>query len=87
MDKKELFKDACDWLEDEGYDVTFHESYSGRGMFGDSVPAISGEVSGVMVGLALAKAGEAFDLTVSDLQWQGLIPTGRDSLGLGTIYY
>jgi len=68
----------AEFLEDEGWreDVTVHEDYSGRGMYGKTVAGISG-VNPVWVGWAAGQLG----LSEDDL------PHRQDSLGMDIIVY
>tara|TARA_R100000664_G_C2734977_1_gene124625 strand:- start:590 stop:820 length:231 start_codon:yes stop_codon:yes gene_type:complete len=67
----------AEFLENEGAeDVTVHEDYSGRGMYGKTVAGISG-ANPVWVGWAAGQLG----LREDDL------PRNQDSLGYDIIVY
>jgi hypothetical protein len=88
MDRATLFKDVVRWLDDHGYSVELYEEYSGRGMYGTTTPAISGDITGVTLGVAFAAVAYSdHDTHPSDLFDDASFPHSTDSLGLGTIYY
>lgn len=64
-------------IEDEGYDAEVREEYSGRGMFGRTVPAIVTDAPLTMIGWA---AGTL------DISWDE-VPTRTDSMGRQTVVY
>ena len=85
---QELLKTAC---EDSG-EVRFHESYSGRGMYGSRCVGISGDVGSCMEVIKQiikeAHLGMAWN---DDLDFDSvvdlLLDWTEDSLGLGVVYY
>lgn len=88
VDRATLFKDTVDYLNDHGHDVEFIEAYSGRGMYGETTPAISGSISGVTLGVALAAVGyDTHDVHPIDLFCEEDFPYRADSLGLGSVFY
>ena len=86
MDRDEIkqwYAAAVELLNDRGYEAEFREDYSGRGMFGDCVPAIVTSASGVLVGWALCQAAPNPEV-VSE---SGLIPAYSDNMGMDKVYY
>ena len=85
MDKLELFHDLARQLEDDGYEVTVHDDYSGRCMYGETVPALSGDFPpGALAGAALQVCAD-FDYSAAEVR--DLLPHRQDSLGRGVIVY
>ena len=84
--QKKIAKLLQERLEELGFDVRYHDRYSGRCMYGETTHAISGEFSDSDI--AVAACGLFDD---GDAQDAGLVPGGftfvTDNLGLGTIYY
>ena len=87
--KLEIFEEAVILLEHRGYEASVRPDYSGRFMDGETVPGISTDAGGVVVGWAVACA-------IADLAEEGeedleralrFFPTRSDSMGLGRIYY
>lgn len=86
MDRDEIkqwYAAAVELLNDRGYEAEFREDYSGRGMFGDCVPAIVTSASGTLVGWALCQA--APDPEVA--RETRLLPARSDNMGMGMVYY
>lgn len=74
-------------MYDDGYDCELIDDYSGRGMFGDTCHAISGDFSATEVTSAVLKAvksGWLYADMLSDVTSMGL---RQDSMGLGTVIY
>lgn len=102
MDKLSIFKAAVEQLVDEGYDAKLHEAYSGRFMYGDTQPAISGDFEAHILAFAVLRAVfEALSETEeyrhdpdpnalfdqASLDAQKIFPGNTDSLGLQKIFY
>lgn len=86
MDKTRVFERAADILEEIGYDSSFRQDYSGRGMYGATIQAISTSCSGALVGWAVTVAAtELYECEPCDVR--EILPTSEDSMGLGSIYY
>lgn len=86
MDRDEIkqwYKEAAELLNDRGYESRLKEDYSGRGMFGDCVPAIVSSAPGVLVGWALCQAAPDPEIVYES----GLMPAHSDNLGLDMVYY
>ena len=88
--KLAIFEEAVSLLEQRGYEASVHSDYSGRYMCGETVPGISTDASGVVVGwavaCAIANSAASGEVDVEDLSFQ-FFPTREDSLGRGRIYY
>ena len=100
IDKRELFELIVEKLEQDGEDATLHEDYSGRGMYGATCLAISGNFSPVSLGIIGAQAvldilfenmtqeqRDSCDIEYEFYEGTTLIPTNVDSLGRGIIVY
>jgi hypothetical protein len=85
MDREDFFKEAADMLDNAGYSVEFHDDYSGRGMYGKTCLALSGDFSGIALAFAFAGVAENSGLPLSYAQ--KFCPTRSDSFGMGTVYY
>ena len=81
----DIYRDAVDILEGQGYDADLREDYSGRGMYGKETAGIVTDASGPMVGLAVAIALK--DRGYSLASNADFVPTSVDSIGLSTIFY
>jgi phage gp45-like len=65
-------------LQEEGVDAEVMEDYSGRGMFGRTCPAITGERAILTeIGYAASQIGMA----------RSDVPSRTDSMGLGIVVY
>ena len=86
---KQIYISACEVLEDHGYESDFREDYSGRGMYGKSVPAIVSDAPGTMVSwsiiIALIEHGD--DVDNIDARSLDYIPKRQDSMGLSYVFY
>ena len=80
---------AAQLLEDEGYSAVVRTGYSGRGMEGNTVPAIVTDAPGAMVGWAITAAACLDDFEIPDeFEIPGKdIPKNQDHMGLSLIYY
>lgn len=90
--REQVYAEAVYVLRSEGHhDADLHEDYSGRGMHGQTCPAISSKAPGVVVGWAIAVAYATLFAHGSKEPsvWSALeyMPMRSDSLGLGTIWY
>lgn len=76
LDQAYDIADAMDLLYVE---ATVRESYSGRGMYGESVPAlvVDGPGDAMAIGYAAAQAG---------VSWED-VPKRTDDMGLGMVIY
>lgn len=52
--KIEIAEEIIAAARDMGADVNLHEDYSGRGMYGDTTAAISGDLNNIIAAVALA---------------------------------
>lgn len=95
-DTIEVFKKACEILEDQGHESSVREDYSGRGMYGNSEPAIVTDAEGPMVGAAVLMAALRFMGTTGDEindrsvfeDAVSFIPGRQDSMGrYDRVYY
>ena len=91
----ELATKTVELLNDNDFIAEVYENYSGRGMYGSTVPGITTNASGAVVGFHLAMAVlylkeqsggeiEAIEALYEEVR---KIPTRSDSLGLDAIYY
>lgn len=86
MDLK-LAELLCSILEDEGEDVSIDEEYSGRGMYGDTTAAITGDFSpSILLMLVLERVKDGW-LTEDVLEDVKLKSLRQDSMGLGVVIY
>ena len=74
LETAEAIRDAANQL---GYQVRVHESYSGRGMFGKTTVALSGDKSELLRATVYAgyrfglnKFGDQMDEFMDDLDWR-----------------
>ena len=81
--RAEIYERACEILEEEGFESDFRPDYSGRAMYGSTVPGIVSDASGPVVGwaicIAMAHVAKGMELD--------MIPRRTDNMGLSTIYY
>lgn len=82
----EIFATAADRLNDMGHKSTHLPHYSGRGMYGSTINAISSDASGALVGAML------FDIARNEeemgwAQAMSIIPVRSDQMGLSEVYY
>lgn len=68
-----------DVLVDLGYEVEVRDDYSGRGMYGATVPAFVADDTGVMTAIGYAAA--IAEVPLEDL------PRRTDSMGRGVVIY
>ena len=86
LTKTELYVRTAERLQALGEDARFLPSYSGRGMYGATTPALKTEGSVVAVGWELAQACAELG-GCPDHGREELLPERRDSLGRGTVLY
>ena len=90
-EKAALYEEAVETIQQEGYTASFRETYSGRGMYGDQVPAIVTEASGAIVAWAVMVClyHNLEDNGATDAMYDSkrLLPLREDSMGLSRIYY
>ena len=83
MERSKVFEMVCEYIQDNGYDCSFRENYSGRFMYGREVPAIVTDAPATLVGFliseVLADNGIEVDADYVDLQ--------EDSMGRQKVYY
>ncbi len=80
--KEKVARALYDALEDEGVEVRLIDDYSGRGMYGDTTFALSGDFGFCDVAVAWACAcREDEELKPTDLGFT------NDSMGLGIVIY
>ena len=93
LDRNEMYRKAVEILWDEGQEAEVRDGYSGRGMYGKTVP-------GIVTGAAMSEVTWAVTYAVMDsLEGEGmdvydrmeavknLMPTREDNMGLDYIYY
>ena len=89
--KLTTYRRACELLAESGYEADFRGAYSGRAMYGRTVPAIVCDASGPIIGWAIATAYTALycDDDPQDLldASRAMMPTRMDSMGMSTIHY
>ena len=85
FEKIDVFNEVAEELESMGYEAEAHEDYSGRGMFGDKVEAISGDFPGAILGYMIAQVCRRNDIVEHTAR--DMVPMRTDSLGLYVIYY
>ncbi len=97
MNKREIYKRAVDLLNELdlnmviGNNAKYRDDYSGRGMYGDTTPAIVAD-SGVLVGWAV---GQAIIEVEGALAYQPdfedwvdeILPQRQDSMGRSQVFY
>lgn len=87
--KLEIFEKTVELLNEDGSDIAaVIPDYSGRGMYGETTPAINTfnqEVSAIEIGVYMAVAME--ELGYGPLEEVDIIPQHVDNLGLGMVYY
>lgn len=84
-DLRDIFRAACDILQDEGYDARFRPDYSGRAMFKHTTPAIVTDAPAVYVGAAVYAA--AIDVRSDECWAWDAVPGRQDQMGLQRVYY
>ena len=90
MKRREIYEAACETLAGEGWEASVRPDYSGRGMFGQTTPAIVTGAPGAMVGWAISRVLVESD---PDDGSEGLdealraIPKREDAMGRDTVYY
>jgi len=92
LNEVEVFTRAAEILENQGYESSVYEDYSGRAMYGATCTGITTDASGPRVGMAVAVAvheiaveSEVFEDPL-EIAMQ-MCPSRTDSMGLSTIYY
>lgn len=84
--KLEIFRLAVELLEVNGHEAELREEYSGRGMYGKAVPAITIDGgSGMLLGWAVTCAAINLEHEAEDVEM--ILPQRSDSMGLGMVYY
>lgn len=76
--KLETAQNVVDYLVGRAYEATVEEEYSGRFMYGKTVPAIVTYAPPVVVGFAVA------EVTENDYRE---VPQRSDNMGLQMVYY
>lgn len=76
--KLETAQNVADYLVGRCYEATVDEEYSGRFMYGKTVPAIVTNAPAAVVGFAVA------EMTENDFRE---VPTRSDNMGLQMVYY
>lgn len=89
MQKIDVFIKVCELLEDHGHEADLRPEYSGRGMYGATVPAIVTEAPSVMIGIlivqVLVDAGlETWEAAEEAME---MAPKRSDSMGLSKVLY
>lgn len=90
MESSDVYKRAVELLDEEGWEATFRRDYSGRGMYGSTVPAIVTDAPGPVVGGAVYAAALEFscEMLPAFREFAGLLPEYTDSMGLSSrVYY
>lgn len=96
MDREAVYKEAVEILQEEGHDASYRSDYSGRGMYGESVPGIVTGASLAEVGWAVTYASSLLSIGPGeenhvhpDVVRDALefVPKNSDSMGLDKIYY
>ena len=92
-----VFTRTVELLEESGDDAALRSDYSGRGMYGDTCPAIVTDASGVKVGILFAVAyseiareveGGDFEFGYCDpYDIYGNAPLRSDNMCLSAVYY
>lgn len=81
-----FYEDVVSFLENEGYESSFREDYSGRGMYGQTTPAIVSDASGGVVTEAILEvAVEGYDMSFAEAKQ--LTFKNSDNMGLDMVYY
>lgn len=91
--KLELYRQVVSILEGLGHESSLDEEYSGRCMYGKTVPAIVTDAPAPLIGWAICMALAENDEfcaewpadSISDAQ--KLVPARSDSMGLSAVYY
>lgn len=76
--KLETAEAVADYLSAKCYTASVEEEYSGRAMFGKTVPAIVTNAPAAIVGFAVA------EVTNNDFRE---VPKRQDNMGLDMVYY
>lgn len=93
---KEFAEEVIEQLDQMGFRAKVHESYSGRGMYGKSVIAITGDFPPLALASAVNmaavsiyyNANEYDDMLVfMDEVYTSLMPKRQDQFGLDNVYY
>ncbi len=93
LDTTDVYRKAVEMLTVGDQEASLYENYSGRAMFGATVPGIVTDVCGPKVGAAITIA--AISLTLENCEnvydvmgeiWVH-IPVRTDNMGLSFIYY
>lgn len=91
--KLELFRQVVSILDEAGNESSLEEEYSGRGLYGKTVPAIVTDAPAALIGWAFCMA--LAEQEKIDSEWPadsigevyGLIPRRTDNMGLSYVYY
>jgi len=92
-DFEEVLEATVRRLQDMGFEADLRAEYSGRGMFGKTVPGIVTRAPGVLVGLCIAGAvievasGGIERPDPEDIDFVDYQLRHEDGMGLSTIYY
>ena len=92
MTKADVYKQAVDDLLTAGFNAEFHDTYSGRGMYGGVVPAIVTDAPAMMIAETIMQSVYYFmdlDARFDDVMDAAheFMPQRSDSMGLSVIYY
>lgn len=96
--KEDVFQRAVAFLQQQGYQASFREHYSGRAMYGRNTMAIVTEAPEILLGSAITLAMVEIYSQENDNNEQGVqffledemqyfIPGSQDSMGQGYVYY
>lgn len=85
QEKIDIWDDAADILNSEGYTADILTEYSGRGMYGKSTHAFCCDASQATVTWAICCALINRDKEL--INSKEFIPTRMDSLGMDKVYY
>lgn len=84
--KLKVYEEAVDLLQQEGYEASTRDDYSGRAMYGKTCPAIVSDAPVPKVGAAVAQA--MVDLEeCHDTPIMSLIPGRSDGMGRDQVVY
>lgn len=85
MDRVDFYKAIVEQLQNDGYNARFKERYSGRHMYGVTVPAIDTEASLARVTFVGCTVAEENGIPVNEID--ALLPHQTDSMGLDFVHY
>jgi hypothetical protein len=87
MNKMEIFEVVAEVLkESHGYDASVRDDYSGRGMYGEKVPAIVTDAPSVLVGATFATV-MLNDYEAQEYEVLEVTPMRVDSMGKSAMVY